>query len=101
MATKTETTKTATFELTLQNSNDDTDTVKRSISFDLPPSSTIQPEDIADIATDYFFGAGMSNVFQPSNWRDYEGLDDVYILKGITPVLTQKTVSEADYVTPE
>lgn len=92
--------KTASFEITLQNKNDDTDVTKRTISFDLPSDSTIGAQQVSTIASTYFAVAGMSNVFQPTSWRDYKGLDDVYIFKGVTPSITEKTVTEGEYIEP-
>lgn len=100
MAVKIENTKTASFEITLQNNNDEYDVTKRTVSFDLPPTSTITSDNMATIASTYFAVAGMSNVFQPTSWRDNKGLDDVYILKGVTPILTEKTVTEGELVEP-
>ena len=97
---KTTTTTTASFELTLVNTQDNTDTTKRTVSFELPSNTTIASSDqLITIASTYFAVAGMSNVFQPSGWRDYEGAVDVYSLQAVTPVLTEKTVSESEPIT--
>jgi len=97
---KTVTTNTASFELTLVNTQDDTDVTKRTISFDLPYNTTIASSDqLITIASTYFAVAGMSNVFQPTGWRDYEGAVDIYTLQAVTPVFTEKTVSESEPVT--
>lgn len=99
MATKVVTTNTASFELTLVNSQDDTDVTKRTVSFELPNNTTITASDLSTIASTYFAVAGMSNVFQPTGWRDYEGAVDVYTLQAVTPIFTEKTVSEAEQIT--
>lgn len=97
---KTTTTTTAGFELTLVNTQDDTDITKRTVSFELPNNTTIASSDqLITIASTYFAVAGMSNVFQPTGWRDYEGAVDVYSLQAVTPVFTEKTVSESEPVT--
>lgn len=97
---KTITTTTAGFELTLVNTQNDTDVTKRTVSFDLPSNTTITSSDqLITIASTYFAVAGMSNVFQPTGWRDYEGAVDVYSLQAITPVFTEKTVSTSDEIT--
>lgn len=99
MAIKTTTSKTAGFEITLVNA-DNTDTTKRTVSFDLPSNSTITAENLATIASTYFAVGGMSDVFQPTNWRDYEGAYEVYTMQSVQPILTTKTVAEADEITP-
>lgn len=100
MAFKTDSTKVAGFELTLVNNADPNDIVKRTINFDLPTNSAVQPEDVATIASAYFAVAGMSNVFQPTGWRDYQGNFDVYIMQSVKPVLTEKTVVRGDEIIP-
>lgn len=90
----------ASFKLTLVNTADANDVVDRSVSFDLPIGTSIRSADqLSTIASTYFAAAGMSNVFQPTAWRDYEGENDVYSLQAVTPVLTEKVVSTADEIT--
>lgn len=98
MATEVTNTKVAAFDVTIQNRNNDADVTSRTVSFDLPYNSEVGISDLATIASTYFTVAGMSNVFQPTSWRDYKGLDDVYIMKGVTPILTEKTESKGDYI---
>lgn len=100
MAFKTDETKVAGFELTLVNNSDPTDVQKRTINFDLPYNTTTQPSDIATIASTYFAVAGMSNVFQPNGWRDFQGNFDVYIMQSVKPIWTEKTVVKGDEILP-
>ena len=100
MADKAKTTKTAGFEILLQNTNNVEDTTTRTVSFDLPYDSTIGADNLATIASTYFAVAGMSNVFQPAGWRDYEGAQDVFKMVSVTPILTEKTVTTGEAIFP-
>lgn len=98
MASVVKTTRVAGFELTLQNKDNADDMPKRTISIDVP--STVDISQVATVASTYFAVAGMSNVFQPTGWRDEKGEFETYILKGVTPILTEKTVTTGDIIVP-
>lgn len=100
MADQAKTTKTAGFEILLQNTTNVEDTSTRTVSFDLPYDSTIGSANLATIASTYLAVAGMSNVFQPAGWRDYEGAQDIYKMISVTPVLTEKTVTTGAAIFP-
>lgn len=100
MADQAKTTKTAGFEILLQNTTNVEDTTTRTVTFDLPYDSTIGAANVTTIASTYFAVAGMSNVFQPTGWRDYEGSQDVYKMISVTPVLTEKTVTTGAAIFP-
>ncbi len=97
---KTTSTTVAGFKLTLVNTENPSEVYDRTVNFDLPVGTTIRSADqLATIASTYFAAAGMSNVFQPTGWRDYEGALDVCSLQAVTPILTEKTVSTSDEIT--
>lgn len=98
MASVVKTTRVASFEIDLQNVDNVNDTTKRTISIDVPASVT--SSQVATVASAYFAVAGMSNVFQPTGWRDYQGSFDVYKMVGVTPSLTEKTVTTGDMIIP-
>lgn len=97
---KTVSTTTAGFKLTLVNTENPSEVFDRTVSFDLPLGTSIHSADqLSTIASTYFAAAGMSNVFQPTGWRDYEGGLDVCSLQAVTPILTEKAVSTANEIT--
>lgn len=95
---ETKTTYVASFNLNLQNNNQPDDTTTRTVSFDV--NEEVHAGMVASAAS-LFAAASLSSVFQPSNWRDSGGVEDVYILTGITPELTEKTVTKLDTIIPE
>lgn len=97
MAAETVTTRVASFELSLENTEDSTDTTRRTISFDVP-ASTDQAS--IEAAAQLFTASSLSTAFQPANWRDYGGNWDVYKLTAVKPSLTEKTVVTYDQITP-
>lgn len=94
---ETKTTYVASFELDLQNNNQPNDTTTRSVSIDVGETANFG---MVETAASLFSAASLSSVFQPASWRDSGGVEDVYILKGITPTLTEKTVTEGDLIIP-
>lgn len=94
---ETKTTRTATFGLELQNNNQPNDTTTRSISIDV--AETVHAG-FVESAASLFAAASLSSVFQPTNWRDSGGVEDVYILTSINPELVEKTVTKLDPLTP-
>mgnify|MGYP003447650716 CR=1 FL=1 len=89
----------AGFKLTLVNTENPSEVYDRTVSFDLPIGTTIRSADQLTTAASLFAAAGMSNVFQPTGWRDYMGELDVCTIQAITPILTEKVVSTADEIT--
>lgn len=97
MAAQATTTYVASFELTLENTENANDTTKRTISFDVP-SNTDESKIIP--TANLFAASSVNTVFQPTNWRDYGGNWDVYKITNIQPGLTEKTVVKYDEIIP-
>ena len=97
MATETKTSRVASYDFTLINPDDPTDTKKRSVSFDLPQSTT---DEQVQSAASLFAAASLSSVFQPTSWRDSEGVLEAYKMTLIEPSVTDKTVKKFDNIVP-
>lgn len=98
MAYEVKSSRVASFKIDLVNSENPSDTTSKTINFDVPDSVDITQAET--VASTYFAVAGMSNVFQPAGWRDYEGNFEVYLMTGVTPSVTEKTVTTGDTYTP-
>ena len=98
MAFETKTSRVAGFKIDLVSSQNPNSTTSRTVSFDV--ASTVTGAQVQTVASAFFAQAGMSNVFQPNGWRDYEGDDEVYIMTGVTPILTEKTTMTGEVIVP-
>jgi len=98
MAYETKQVKTANFKIDLKDSEDEQITTSRTISFDIDDEVTAAQ--VATVASTFFAVGGMSNVFQPANWRDYQGVDTVYIMTAVTPSTTTRITTTGEPIKP-